>query len=628
MKKKKIAVVGMACAGCAAGVQKCLRSCEGVEEANVNFATRTVLISFDDSVTSLDVLQDKVRKIGFDLVIDDENQVEDVERRELHTLYVKTLLAWLFAALSMALTMQWIEIGDGFFTNQILLIIAMTCLIICGMDIYKKAFSLVVHGMTNMDTLVTMSTLVTFLFSVFSTFYGDSFFGSRGITWHVYFDTVCMILAFVLTGRLLEEKAKRSTATSIRSLMNLKPKTAIVIVGGERQEVPLATVQKNDVLEVVVGNNIPVDGVVVEGMGKVDESMLTGESELIEKSIGDMLTGGTVCLEGKLLMKAKAVGRDTVLSQVIKRVDEALGSKAPIERITDRAASVFVPVVFCLSVVTFLLWFVNGGVESLAHALMSAVSVLVVACPCAMGLATPTALMVGIGKAAQYGILIKDASALEIMCRLKHIVFDKTGTITMVKDGVEQIKPHTSTAISRLRNIGIGITMISGDKQQKVSYWADCAGIADFMAEVRPEDKLNAVTRLQEGGNIVGMVGDGVNDSEALAQADVSIAIGGGTDVAMDVAQITLLSNDLRMVPVAVILSRKTSQAIRQNLFWAFIYNIICIPVAAGLPGVFGAEWEMTPMVASALMAMSSVSVVLNSLRLRWSCDNLHETTD
>ena len=405
-----------------------------------------------------------------------------------------------------------------------------------------------------------------------------------------------MIITFVLTGRALEERAKKSTASAIRALMGLAPKTAHLVNGDQTVDVPIATLERGDIIEIRPGEKMPVDGTVTTGEAYIDESMITGEPTPALRQNGDKVFAGTIVKQGSLRFRAMAVGADTMLSQIIKMVQEAQGSKAPVQRVVDKIALVFVPVVLGLSVLTFILWYAIGGSGQLPHAILSAVSVLVIACPCALGLATPTALMVGIGKAAQKNILIKDATALENIRKVDALVIDKTGTLTVPNKDVD-------------------FTM-SGDKDEAAKYWADKAGIKHYRSKVMPQDKEDMVRQLQAEGKHVAMVGDGINDTQALAAADVSIAMGKGTDIAMDVAQVTLMGTDLRRIPDAIRLSRATVGMIKQNLFWAFIYNVICIPLAAGLPYVFGAEWQITPMWASALMAFSSISVVLNSLRL------------
>lgn len=440
------------------------------------------------------------------------------------------------------------------------------------------------------------------------------------MAWHTYYDASVMIISFVLTGRLLEERAKHNTASAIRTLMGLTPKTAHLVTDGTVSDVILAALQRGDTIEVRPGEKVPVDGTIIsDHHTSIDESMMTGEAVAVEKAAGDKVLAGTIVKEGTFRFKAEEVGQQTVLSQMIRMVEEAQGSKAPVQRVVDRVAAVFVPAVGLIAIVTFLLWYFIGGSNCLPQAVISAVSVLVVACPCAMGLATPTALMVGIGKAAEAGILIKDATALELLRNVDSMVVDKTGTMTLPSpDGQgEQLKPFAREAVEELHEMGITLYMMSGDKEERVRHWAQEAGISHYKWQVLPQDKDDAVKALQQDGRHVAMVGDGINDSQALARADVSIAMGRGTDVAMDVAQVTLMGDDLRRIPDAIRLSRRTVAMIRQNLFWAFIYNVVCIPLAAGLPYAFGAHWQITPMWASALMACSSVSVVLNSLRLK-----------
>ena len=498
-----------------------------------------------------------------------------------------------------------------------------------------------------MDSLVALSTLIAFLFSTFNTFFGEMVWGARGIEWHTYFDASVMIITFVLTGRCLEEKAKDSTASSIRQLMGMQPKTARLVTREKMEgtndykmeEVPISTIQIGDMIEVRAGEKIPVDGVVTQAesfmtanAAYVDEAMISGEPTPAMKKAGDNVLAGTIPSQGKLRMRAKQIGENTALAHIIRMVQEAQGSKAPVQRIVDKAAVVFVPVVAAIAFFTFLVWLIVGGNGALPQAILSAVAVLVIACPCAMGLATPTALMVGIGKAAQKQILIKDASALENLRKVDALVIDKTGTLTIPNPNIdftrqdqlslqerESLKPHAKEAMTALRQEGIEVYMMSGDKEEAARYWAQKAGIGNYHSKVLPGDKQALVKTLQQQGQRVAMVGDGINDTQALALADVSIAIGRGTDVAMDVAQITLMGDDLMALPDAVVLSRKTVGMIWQNLFWAFVYNIVCIPLAAGALHIFGIDFQITPMWASGLMACSSLSVVLNSLRLRWA---------
>lgn len=635
--KKTIPVVGMACSACSANVEKKLNSLEGVHAASVSLAGRSALVDFDPAVISLDDMKREINNIGYDLVTETDRSAIEIEQSAYVLLRRKVLFSWIFALLVMAISMHWIVLGNRDMGNQVSLLLALFNLIYCGRSFYLTAFKQLRHGAANMDTLVALSTGISFLFSVFNTFWGESVWGSRGIAWHTYYDASVMIITFVLTGRLLEEKAKDATASSIRQLMGLQPKTARIVQDGKIEEVPISTIECGDVLEVRAGDKIPVDGEVVSAesfmkadAAYIDESMITGEPTPCEKVKGSRVLAGTIPSQGKLRMRARQIGEDTALAHIIQMVQEAQGSKAPVQRIVDKVALVFVPVVACMAVVTFLLWWIIGGNVALPQAILSAIAVLVIACPCAMGLATPTALMVGIGKAAQEKVLIKDATALERMRKVDAVVIDKTGTLTIPNQEIdftkadnlplearETLKPHAAEAMQELQNAGIEVHMMSGDKEEAARYWAEKAGIKHYRSKVLPQDKENLVRELQQRGKTVAMVGDGINDTQALALADVSIAIGRGTDVAMDVAQVTLMGDDLRSVPKAIQLSRRTVKMIAENLFWAFIYNIVCLPLAAGVLYLFGISFQITPMWASALMAFSSVSVVLNSLRLK-----------
>ena len=635
--KKTIPVVGMACSACSANVEKKLNSLEGVHAASVSLAGRSALIDFDPAVISLDDMKREINNIGYDLVTEADRSAIEIEQSAYVLLRRKVLFSWIFALLVMAISMHWIVLGNRDMGNQVSLLLALFNLIYCGRSFYLTAFKQLRHGAANMDTLVALSTGISFLFSVFNTFWGESVWGSRGIAWHTYYDASVMIITFVLTGRLLEEKAKDATASSIRQLMGLQPKTARIVQDGKIEEVPISTIECGDVLEVRAGDKIPVDGEVVSAesfmkadAAYIDESMITGEPTPCEKVKGSRVLAGTIPSQGKLRMRARQIGENTALAHIIQMVQEAQGSKAPVQRIVDKVALVFVPVVACVAVVTFLLWWIIGGNAALPQAILSAIAVLVIACPCAMGLATPTALMVGIGKAAQEKVLIKDATALERMRKVDAVVIDKTGTLTIPNQEIdftkadnlplearETLKPHAAEAMQELQNAGIEVHMMSGDKEEAARYWAEKAGIKHYRSKVLPQDKENLVRELQQRGKTVAMVGDGINDTQALALADVSIAIGRGTDVAMDVAQVTLMGDDLRSIPKAIQLSRRTVKMIAENLFWAFIYNIVCLPLAAGVLYLFGISFQITPMWASALMAFSSVSVVLNSLRLK-----------
>jgi len=636
--KQTIPVIGMACSACSANIEKKLNTLKGVNSASVSLPGRSALIDFNPQVISLEKMKAEINALGYDLVIDKETSVDEIEKREYVLLKRKTALSWLFSIAVMCVSMRWIDLGSRDITNQVALLIALANMLYCGRQFYVSSFRQLRHGSANMDTLVALSTGIAFLFSAFNTFWGDAVWASRGVVWHTYFDASVMIITFVLTGRLLEEKAKDGTASSIRQMMGMAPKTAHIVDGDKIEEVPLSTIEVGDVLEVRPGEKVPVDGEVIwaesfmtADAAYVDESMITGEPTPAEKKKGSKVLAGTIPSQGKFRMRARQVGEDTALAHIIKMVQEAQGSKAPVQRIVDKAALVFVPVVACIALVTFLLWWLIGGNSALPQAIMSAVAVLVIACPCAMGLATPTALMVGIGKAAQKQILIKDAAALESLRKVDVLVTDKTGTLTIPNKNIdftkadnlpfeerETLKPNAREAMDELQKKGIEVYMMSGDKDEAARYWAEKAGIKHYHSKVLPQDKENLVRKLQAEGKRVAMVGDGINDTQALALADVSVAIGKGTDVAMDVAQVTLMGDDLSAIPEAIQLSRNTVRMIWENLFWAFIYNIVCIPLAAGLLYAFGIDWQITPSWASALMAFSSVSVVLNSLRLRW----------
>lgn len=641
--KKTIPVIGMACSVCAANVERKLNSLDGINSTTVSLAGRTALVDFNPEQITLEDMKREISNTGYDLVIEEDRSAEEINRREFTLLKRKTIGSWIFSLLVMAFSMGWISMGAESelaarnINNQMALIIALVNMMWCGKGFYISAWKQLKHATANMDSLVALSTIIAFLLSSFNTFWGDDVWGARGIEWHTYFDASVMITTFVLTGRCLEEKAKDSTASSIRHLMGLQPKIARLIDGDKIEEVPLSTIGRGDVIEVRAGEKIPVDGIVTEAesfmtadAAYIDEAMITGEPTPVAKRKGDSVMAGTIPSQGKLRMRAMQIGEKTALAQIIRMVQEAQGSKAPVQRIVDNAALVFVPVVAAIALVTFIVWWAIGGNAALPQAILSAVAVLVIACPCAMGLATPTALMVGMGKAAEKQILIKDAAALERLRKVDALVIDKTGTLTIPNQNVdftkaddidletrETLKPNAAEAMSILQKEGIEVWMMSGDKEEAASYWAQKAGIQHYQSKVKPDDKQALVKKLQEEGKRVMMIGDGINDTQALALADVSMAIGKGTDVAMDVAQVTLMGDDLLAIPEAVKLSRKTVSMIWQNLFWAFVYNIVCIPLAAGALHIFGIDFQITPMWASGLMACSSLSVVLNSLRLK-----------
>lgn len=637
--KQTLPVIGMACASCSAHVERKLNSLKGIRSASVSLVGRSVFVDYDPAQISLADMKCAVNDIGYDLVTEQDRSVDAIRRREYVVLRRRVLLSWILSAAVMCVSMRWVDMGGAAPANQVALLLALANMWACGRMFYVSAVRQLRHATANMDVLVALSTLVSFFFSVYNTFWGDALL--------TYFDSCGMIITFVLTGRLLEEKAKDGTAMSIRWLMGLAPKTAHVVSrDGENctvDDVPVATISVGDVLEILPGERVPVDGEVIEAesfmtpdAAYVDESMITGEPTPVEKRRGARLLAGTIPSQGKLRMRARQVGEQTALAHIIRMVQEAEGSKAPVQCIVDKAARVFVPVVCIMSLLTFLVWLAAGGLSMLPRAVVCAVTVLVVACPCAMGLATPTALMVGIGKAAERHVLIKDATALERMCQVDVVVTDKTGTLTTANrqvdftqadhlplDERETLKPHVRKALQTLQSHSVEVWMMSGDKEEAVSYWADKAGIAHYQSGCTPQDKEALVRRLQAEGKCVAMIGDGVNDAQALALADVSVAMGNGTDVAMDVAQVTLMTDDLRALPYALHLSRKTVGMIWQNLFWAFVYNLVCVPLAAGVLWFFYAEppIQLTPVWGSALMAFSSVSVVLNSLRLRLVAD-------
>ena len=678
-------------------------------------------------------LQKAVEAAGYELVVEnteDTDQADRLQREEFLALKRKTIGAIVLAIPVFVIGMFFMHMPYG---NWIMLAFTIPVMAFFGRDFFVHAYMQLKHGRANMDTLVAVSTGVAFLFSLFNTIWPE-YWTSRGLEAHVYYEAAAVIIALILLGRLLEAKAKFSTSTAIKKLMGLQPKTVTkILADGSEEEVPIREVAVGDVLVVKPGEKIPVDGEVTEGSSFVDESMITGESIPVEKVKGQPVYAGTINEKGSFRFRADKVGGETVLANIIRMVQEAQGSKAPVQKLVDRIAGIFVPVVMGIAVITFIVWMLIGGDLAFTHALLTSITVLVIACPCALGLATPTAIMVGIGKGAEHNILIKDAESLELMYRVNAIVLDKTGTITEGKpvvtdihwtpgsederypsilleierrsehpladavvqkfkekvvneisvsdfenqtgkgvtakvgdevylvgnralldvnhvvldddneklavrwegDGktvvffagegrvlalvaiADKIKESSRQAVATLHAKGIDVYMLTGDNALTARAVADQVGIRHFKAEVMPGEKANFVEALQHEGKVVAMVGDGINDSQALAQADVSIAMGKGSDIAMDVAKVTLITSDLNVIPRAIALSHQTVRAIRQNLFWAFIYNIIGIPLAAGvLYGING--FLLNPMIAAAAMAFSSVSVVTNSLRIKW----------
>ncbi|WP_339757622.1 heavy metal translocating P-type ATPase [uncultured Winogradskyella sp.] len=730
--KKSFPVTGMSCAACASSVESILSHTNGVNSASVNFASSSVLVDYDETITEKKI-QKALQEVGFDIIIDveDPSYVQQELQQKLYQ-DIKSRTIW-SAILTLPIFilgmffMQW-ELG-----KWISLALTLPVLFWFGRSFFINAYKQAKHGKANMDTLVALSTGIAFLFSIFNTFFPE-FWLSRGIEPHVYYEAATVIITFISLGKLLEEKAKSNTSSAIKKLMGLQPKTLKIIENGEEKEIPISSVQVGQTILVRPGEKIPVDGEVSKGSSYVDESMITGEPVPVEKSKDEKVFAGTVNQKGSFQFIAEKVGGETLLSQIIKMVQEAQGSKAPVQKLVDKIAGIFVPVVLGISIITFIVWMSVGGDNAFSQALLTSVAVLVIACPCALGLATPTAIMVGIGKGAENNILIKDAESLELGHKVNAVILDKTGTITegkplvtniLWKDKLEnqneykqillaietqsehplaeavvnhlkeqnieqaeivsfesitgmgvqaenengskyyvgnhklmldknikidaslmqtaesledqaktviffgnekqvlailaiadKIKETSKKAIETLQDRGIEVYMLTGDNNKTASAVAKQVGISNYQGEVMPSEKAAFVEKLQAEGKIVAMVGDGINDSHALAQANVSIAMGKGSDIAMDVAKMTLITSDLQSIPKALELSKRTVLGIRQNLFWAFIYNIIGIPIAAGvLYPVNG--FLLDPMIAGMAMAFSSVSVVANSLRLK-----------
>ena len=728
---KVLPVLEMSCAVCAGNVESTVQALSGVEKASVNFAAGTLTVTYNPSVITLEVMQAAGQAAGYDLIVEAEDPVamqEEKARMHYKILRRNTIGAWTLSIPLALLGMVFMHVPFG---NWIMMVLALAIMIFFGRSFYVNGVRHALKGKANMDTLVALSTSIAFLFSLFNTLCPGFWLG-KGLEPHVYYEASGVIIAFVLLGKLMEERAKNSTSSAIKGLMGLQPKTARLVTDGREEEVPISNLQVGNVVSVRPGEKIPVDGTLLQGSSSVDESMLSGEPIPVEKNAGDRVLAGTINQKGAFTMEATSVGGTTVLAQIVQMVQSAQGSKAPVQRIVDKISGIFVPVVVLLSFLTFVCWLVIGGESYFSYALLSAVSVLVIACPCALGLATPTALMVGMGKGAEQHILIKDAFALENLCKVDTVVLDKTGTLTegvpVVTDsywisddniryldvlytaeqksehplasailcwleesgakvceaenfesltgrgvriqveGVtywvgsqglldifqagipekvrkqigqwqedgqsvvfygqetrllavlaisDRIKPTSAEAVKELKKQGIEVHLLTGDGVRTAERVAATLDIGYYKAEVMPNDKEEYIISLQQQGKKVAMVGDGINDSQALARADVSIAMGKGTDIAMDVAMVTLITSDLLLLPGAIRLSKQTVRLIYQNLFWAFIYNVIGIPLAAGV--LFPINGLLlNPMLASAAMAFSSVSVVLNSLRLKF----------
>ena len=731
IKRESFPVLEMTCAACAVSVESMLKATPGVKDAGVNFANQTAWVEYDNKLTSPQDLQKSVQSIGYDLVVNVENPEavqEEAQLKYYHDVKRRTIGSSILALPVAIIGMFYMDMPYG---NYISMALSAPVVFYFGRNFFVTAWKQAKHGKANMDTLVALSTGIAFLFSSFNTLFPE-FWHARGVHAHVYFEAASVVIAFISWGKLLEEKAKSNTSSAIKKLMGLQPKTVRVVVDEIEKEIPVTDVKVGDTILVRPGEKIPVDGTVVSGSSFVDESMISGEPLPVEKTQGQKVLGGTINQKGSFQFQAVKVGGDTMLAQIIKMVKQAQGSKAPVQKLVDKIAGIFVPVVIGIAVLTFLTWMIFGGENAFTHALLTSITVLVIACPCALGLATPTAIMVGMGKGAENNILIKDAESLEIANKVNVIILDKTGTITEGKPSVtdlmwmvddnrkdykkilfalesrsehplaeavvsklkeegisgapinafesltaqgvkgevdgkkyfvgnlklvhqnriqltpddsnitlrlqaeaktvvyfmdhetvlavigisDRIKETSKAAITSLQKKGIDVYMVTGDNEQTAKAVAMQVGLKHYKAEVLPTDKAKFVKHLQQEGKIVAMVGDGINDSQALAQADVSIAMGKGSDIAMDVAKMTLITSDLRTIPKALNLSTKTVMGIRQNLFWAFIYNLIGIPLAAGILYPING-FLLDPMIAGAAMALSSVSVVGNSLRLR-----------
>lgn len=728
--KKNLPVLHMTCASCAASVESILKSQQGVIAANVNFATAKVSIELIPGLVKVDALRKAVQGIGYDLMIDEsassDEILENIQKVKFNELKKRTYWALVLSVPVVVIGMFFMNIP---YANLIMWTLSTPVVFWLGQDFYINAWKQARHRSANMDTLVALSTGVAYVFSVFNTLF-PHFWHEKGLHAHVYFEATAVIIAFILLGKLLEEKAKGNTSSAIKKLIGLQPKTVTIVhADGHQMQIPIENVKAGNIIVVKPGEKIAVDGTVLKGNSYVDESMLNGEPVPVLKNENDKVFAGTINQKGSFEFKADKVGSETMLAQIIKMVQDAQGSKAPVQKLVDKIAGIFVPIVIATAIVAFLAWNIFGGDNAFTQGLLALVTVLVIACPCALGLATPTAIMVGVGKGAEKGILIKDAESLELAKKVDAVILDKTGTITegkplvtnvfwadqnqkfkqilysiekqsehplaeavvshlntqdaasiaqfesitgkgakAIADGefyfignkslmlsnairieneiaekaiqwsneaktviwfastqkvigilaiADQIKSNSKEAIQELQEAGIEVYMLTGDNETTAKAVSEKVGIKHYKAEVLPEEKASYVKELQAKGKVVAMVGDGINDSTALAQADVSIAMGKGSDIAVDVAKMTIISSDLAKIPEAIRLSRSTVSTIKQNLFWAFIYNLIGIPVAAGILYPFNG-FLLNPMVAGAAMALSSVSVVSNSLRLKY----------
>jgi len=732
IKKATLPVTGMSCAACAVSVESMLSHTKGIASAAVNYANQSVSVSYDPDLVDLPDMDRVLQSIGYGLIIEENEEDAIAEQEKIQQEHYRKLKnkAIYTGILTAPVVMLGMFFMDWAYANYIMLALTVPVLFIFGQDFFVNAWKQARHRKANMDTLVALSTGVAFLFSAFNTFF-PAFWHARGLHPHVYFEAAAVIIFFILLGKLMEERAKSNTSDALKKLIGLQPKTVRVYRDGTEMEIPAREVILGDEVIIRSGEKIPVDGKVASGSSFVDESLMTGEPIPAEKKPGDSVFAGTLNQTGSFTFMAEKVGKQTVLAQIIKTVQAAQGSKAPVQRLADRIAGIFVPVVIGIAILTFIVWMLLGGDNAITHAMLTAVSVLVIACPCALGLATPTAMMVGVGKGAENNILIRDAESLEKAYKVDTVILDKTGTLTegrpevtdwkwvsglanqdihlaavqalearsehplaqaivqyiendikievsdfqsMTGSGIrgiaggseymigtlkflekanvriaselqlayevltgqaktvigiavdgqhiglvaiaDQLKPTSREAVEKLHAQGIEVHMLTGDNAQTAAAVASQVGIDSYQAEVKPDDKMQFVKKLQAQGKTVAMVGDGINDSQALAQADVSVAMGKGSDIAMDVAKMTLITSDLLALPKALRLSQKTVVTIKQNLFWAFIYNVIGIPIAAGVLYPING-FLLDPMIAGGAMALSSVSVVMNSLRLK-----------
>lgn len=609
-------VMGMSCAACAAHVGKALDALDGVEEASVNLAGNTARVVFDADKVSPEVMRLAVQNAGYDLLPNaSSEEVEDVRDKEYGE--QRRRMIW-----SVCLTIPIMIVGMGFhhqeWSRWMCWIMSTPVVFWLGRQFFISAWRQLKHGSSNMDTLVAFSTAVAYLFSCFNLFFPSVY----GVHAHVYFESAAGIITFILVGRTLEARAKVRTGSAIKKLMGMQPRTVTVLREGRQTMCPISEVAIGDQVYCRAGDKVAVDGVVVEGDSYIDESMLSGEPTSVHKMPGAPVFTGTINKKGTFVYRADKIGNDTVLSQIIRTVQQAQGSKAPVQTLVDKVAAIFVPVIIGIAFAALVAWLVfDPSPQAVPHAILAFATVLIIACPCALGLATPTALMVGVGKGAENGILVKDAVSLEVARKIDTVVVDKTGTLTegvVTEEGLvvgDRIKATSRAAVQELQQMGLEVIMLTGDKESAARAIAEEAGIGRVVADVLPNGKNAVVRQLQQEGRRVAMVGDGINDSAALAQADLSVAMGSGSDIAIDAAMVTILRNDLLAVPSAIRLSRATVTTIRENLFWAFIYNLIAVPIAAGVLYPFNG-FLLNPVIGSAAMAFSSVSVVLNSLRL------------